>query len=177
MKKWPRNPKTHAVDVLGESMDRFGYVAPIIIDEKSGRIVAGHGRLDTLTMMKDAGQPAPGRVKVEDDKWLIPIIRGISFKDEKEAEAYLLADNQITILGGYDKDLLQVLLKEHQPDLMGVGFNESDIIAGLAPDIVPDMENKGWTIRIDLTDADEFAKAKKVLKENGFEFQTAPLLV
>jgi ParB-like chromosome segregation protein Spo0J len=38
-----KNPKRHASEQLGTSIDRFGYVEPVVIDERTGRLVAGHG--------------------------------------------------------------------------------------------------------------------------------------
>ena len=54
----PRNPKQHDLGVLQASLDRFGFVAPIILDERTGRLVAGHGRLDALEKLKseDGGE-------------------------------------------------------------------------------------------------------------------------
>ena len=51
----PRNPKRHALDQLGASIGRFGYVEPIIVDERTGRLVAGHGRRDSLLRMPELG--------------------------------------------------------------------------------------------------------------------------
>jgi hypothetical protein len=89
LKKWPRNPKQHDLPTLAESMDRFGYVAPILIDEKSGFMVAGHGRIDTLLEKWKNKEDPPERIQVKDGEWLVPVIRGIEFKNKKEAEALL----------------------------------------------------------------------------------------
>lgn len=37
----PRNPKRHDLGALRQSLGRFGYVAPVIVDESTGRLVAG----------------------------------------------------------------------------------------------------------------------------------------
>src|SRR5580693_10811205 len=89
-----RNPKGHRLDVIEGSMGRFGYTQPLMIDEASQRLVAGHGRLRVLVDLKAAGKRAPKRVKVAGGEWLVPVFRGVSFADEREAQAYLLADNQ-----------------------------------------------------------------------------------
>jgi hypothetical protein len=54
------NPKQHHPDI-GTSLDRFGYVEAITLDERTGRMVAGHGRRDQLTAKHQAGDPPPGR--------------------------------------------------------------------------------------------------------------------
>jgi len=55
------------------------------------------------------------------------VVRGIEYRDEKEAEAYLLADNQITILGGFDDQALAAILKEHAINLEGLGWTAQDL--------------------------------------------------
>lgn len=66
----PRNPKRHALDALGASVNRFGFTEPIILDERTGRLVAGHGRRETLLKMRDAGQTPPAGIRAEGGNWL-----------------------------------------------------------------------------------------------------------
>ena len=40
LERWPRNPKKHADDTINESITRFGFVQPILIDENTKRLVA-----------------------------------------------------------------------------------------------------------------------------------------
>ena len=134
----PRNPKKHDVDGVSASMDRFGYTIPIAIDEKSQSVVAGHGRIEVLTAVKGAGKPAPDRIRVrEDGEWLVPVLRGLAFANAEEAEAYLLADNRHTEIGGYDDEMLAKMLGEVRDrvnGLEGIGWNEAqvtDFIAGI----------------------------------------------
>jgi hypothetical protein len=168
--RWPRNPKQHALDIIGESMERFGFTQPLLIDESTKRIVAGHGRLDTLQTMKDSGRPAPERILEKDGEWLIPVIRGISFKNEKEAEAYLLSDNQITILGGWDNELLDNMLKDHTENLSGLGF-PADKIAGLDNRDMAEIPQQtlGFKVSVSVDTEKKRDKASKLLKENGFD--------
>jgi len=42
-----RNPKQHSPE-LGSAIDRFGFADGVILDERTGRLVAGHGRLERL---------------------------------------------------------------------------------------------------------------------------------
>ena len=53
------NPKLHAVDELGASMSRFGWVGSVLLDDETaggtGTLVAGHGRLKTLNRRKQEG--------------------------------------------------------------------------------------------------------------------------
>ena len=50
-----RNPKRHHVD-LGSSIARFGYADGVILDERTGRLVAGHGRLEDLRHREESGE-------------------------------------------------------------------------------------------------------------------------
>ncbi len=129
--RWPRNPKLHADEQLDESLERFGFVAPAIRDEQTKRLVAGHGRLDRLIARRNAGGEPPKRIEVReaDGAWLMPVVCGIAFESEDEAEAYLLADNRLSELGGWSRDLPDMLerMKAKPLALKGVGFKPSDI--------------------------------------------------
>lgn len=132
LKKAPRNPKAHLIPEIQQSFERFGYVNPIIIDEAAGSIVAGHGRLDSLLADKASGKPAPERILKRRGDWLVPVVRGISFPNEQEREAYLLADNQLSITPGWENESLLATLKdllEQAGDeaLLGTGFDEGSI--------------------------------------------------
>ena len=125
----PENPKDHDIGQLHGSMDRFGYTSPVIIDEGSGRIVAGHGRIKTLIQRKEMGQIAPAKIMDKGDEWMVPVIRGLEFENVQEAEAYLLADNRISELGGWMDDKLAESLKTLalDGDLEGTGFDGDDL--------------------------------------------------
>lgn len=124
LKPATRNPKKHVVKTVLESMGRFGYVAPMVLDERTGRLVAGHGRLESLRRAQAKGQQPPQRIRVSYGQWLVPVVRGVSFADDREAEAYLLADNQTTILGGWDDSELQEIIERlgETNQLEGTGF-------------------------------------------------------
>ena len=131
LQRWPRNPKEHDVGAIYGSISRFGYVQPILIDEKSGRIVAGHGRLDTLQHMQQAGENPPERIEARDGDWFVPVIRGIEFQSDVEAESYLVADNRLTILGGWNDATLADVLKDlhEHSTLHGIGYDVQDLAA------------------------------------------------
>lgn len=124
-----RNPKDHDIGAIDASMDRFGFTAPVAINEGTGRLVAGHGRLDTLQQRKASGLPAPRRIREENGEWKIPVLRGLKFDTDEEAEAYLLADNRMTELGGWDDYQLAAVLSDlaAAEELEGIGWDESEI--------------------------------------------------
>jgi hypothetical protein len=124
---WPGNPKEHDLDTLGESFERFGFVEPIIFDEGTKKIVAGHGRREKLLAWKNSGKPAPDRIVVQGKDWLVPVLRGVTFANAHEAEAYLLASNQSVINGGYNAAALAEMLARHSEDASGIGWKADEI--------------------------------------------------
>lgn len=124
-----KNPKKHAHEDLGASIGRFGYVEPVVIDERTGRLVAGHGRIEALRAARKRGDAPPQGVELRDGEWFVPILRGWSSRSDDEAQAYLVASNQITAKGGWDDaGLAQILgeLEKHST-LEGTGFAPDDV--------------------------------------------------
>jgi hypothetical protein len=121
-----RNPKKHQIATVLASMSRFGYVSPMILDERTGRLVAGHGRLESLLKAKSEGQEPPDRIRVQQGDWLVPVVRGIAFADDQQAEAFLLADNQTAIVAGWDDRELKKIIDELGRDeaLLDTGFED-----------------------------------------------------
>lgn len=137
---WDRNPKDHALDQIGKSIGRFGFVQPLILDERAQRLVAGHGRLAALSQMRAAGERPPKRVRVDlTGRWLVPVIRGISFNSDAEAGAYAVADNRLVEIGGWQHDklseLLQEFMEEDQSLLEATGYDSADL-----DDLLKDLE-------------------------------------
>ena len=126
-----RNPKDHDLGTLNESLHRFGFTSPMLINETTGRLVAGHGRLDALQRMKASGKNPPNRIVQKNGSWLVPVIRGVGFPTDEEAEAYLLTDNRLVEQGGWlDDQLTQVLADlsaQGEEMLRGIGFDRDDV--------------------------------------------------
>lgn len=131
IERWPRNPKEHDLEQIKASLRRHGYIDPIVRDATTGRIVAGHGRQEALTLMHKAGEDAPKRVSVLDDgRWAVPVLVGVSFENENEAEAYLVASNRLVEIGGWDDKMLSEMLgdmREAEASMDGVGFTAMEI--------------------------------------------------
>ena len=108
------NPKAHDDEAIRGSVERFGFQDPIAIDERTGRMSEGHGRLEALRAMREAGETPPENVRAAPDgaDWLVPVVRGASFKSKAELERYIVAHNQTTIAGGWgDGQLLAGILR------------------------------------------------------------------
>lgn len=128
--RWPRNPKLHDAKSLDDSIERFGYCDPITIDEGTGHLVEGHGRIEALQRRKEAGDPPPARIVEEGDEWLVPVVRGVSFRDELEAEAYVVAHNKISEAGGWDNFALVEVLRAQRDagaGLAGTGWKDDEV--------------------------------------------------
>lgn len=132
-----RNAKDHDIGTLTESMIRFGYTQPILIDKKTKKLLAGHGRIKALKTLKERKYDAPKNIFVDDDKWLVPC-HEVDMENEGEAEAYLIADNRLTELGGWNDELLLESLHSILKDtgsLDGTGWDLEDM-----DDILKTME-------------------------------------
>src|SRR5882762_3103605 len=129
------NPKDHDLGAIIGSFRRFGFVAPVQLEGESTRLLAGHGRVRALKVMRDSGEPPPARVLARNGKWFIPAVRGAVFDGDLEAMAYAIADNRTTELGGWMEAKLAEALRS-LPSLDGVGYDQADLdalLAGLAP--------------------------------------------
>ncbi|ROR42934.1 hypothetical protein [Kitasatospora cineracea] len=142
-----RNPKGHDDGGLDRSVDKFDFTEPGLLDERTGRLVAGHGRYETLERRRAAGKAAPdGVVVTEDGTWTVPVVRGWASRDDAHAEAYLVASNQLTTAGGWDGEGLAALLSElEQADpalAAATGFDQQQLDALLA-DLAPATGSSG----------------------------------
>jgi len=132
---YARNARTHPkeqVAKLVSSVREWGWTMPILIDER-GEIIAGHGRL-----------LAAEALKIEQ----VPVMVARGWSDEKK-RAYVIADNQLALEAGWDRELLSSELSELHAlnfDLSLTGFDAQDIkillrhhTFGGAEDILPDV--------------------------------------
>jgi len=127
--RYPRNPKEHDLGVISRSLEHFGFINLIIINERTKQILAGHGRLAALKVMKRNNAPPPQNIKVGDSEdWFVPVLRGI-YLDKAETKAFMVADNRLVEVGGWnDQQLSQILKTLLDKDLLDVtGFNTQDL--------------------------------------------------
>ncbi len=150
-----RNPKRHDAEGIAGSMKKFGVVELPALDERTGKLVAGHGRLDAWLAAAAREEQPPAGIKIgEDGVWLVPVIRGWASNNDAEASAYLVASNQLTINGGWDDRQLAELLDDLQSedaDLLKVtGFDgdqldqllsHTDAIGGPAVEFLSDLRD------------------------------------
>jgi DNA modification methylase len=115
---YERNARTHSatqVAQIAASIVEFGFNAPILVDSNAG-IIAGHGRLMAARKLGLAE---------------VPVIV-LDHLNETQKRAYIIADNKLTELGGWDAEVLSLELKDLQGaefDLDLLGFSDREIEA------------------------------------------------
>lgn len=115
------NPKQHDLAAVRGAIERFGYASPALRDERTGRLVVGHGRTEALRTMRDEGHNPPAGVQADDaGRWLVPVVCGWASRSDAEAAAYLVVDNHHPTLGGWDYPGLAELLESVRADDPGL---------------------------------------------------------
>lgn len=133
----PRNPRVHkSIEDVRASIRRFGFVDPIIHDDRTGKMIAGHGRIEALTEIRrdwlstpKSKRKVPGGITVKGDKWSVPVVFGWESQDDAEAHGLLIALNRHAETGGWDEPMLLSLLGEIAESvrgLEGVGYTDED---------------------------------------------------
>ena len=159
---YENNARTHSPDqleMIGNSIKEFGFINPVIIDENN-MILVGHGR---VMAAKNIG------IKQ------VPF-RRVTNLTEDQKKAYIIADNKLSDLGGWDDELLLAELESIELDMSQFGFDleiddieDPDIVEDDPPDVDADAEPKskrGDVYKLgdhvlmcgDSTDPDDIAK-------------------
>jgi len=118
---YARNPRTHSPAQVGQiagSIAQFGFNNPVLVDSAAG-VIAGHGRLLAAQKLGMAE---------------LPVIV-LDHLDETARRAFLIADNRLSELAGWDDQLLAAELKELGDaglDTALTGFDEAAVAALLA---------------------------------------------
>lgn len=118
-----RNPRTHTpkqIRQIGTSIREFGFTNPILIDREN-IVVAGHGRIEAAKILGLTEVPT---IRLED---LSPA----------QIRAYVIADNRLAELAGWDKDILVLEFEELSAldldfDVDITGFSGAEIDAMIA---------------------------------------------
>jgi hypothetical protein len=144
LQKWPRNPKGHDIPAIKQSIAKFGFVQPIVLDEGTSRMVAGHGRLEALIELHRDGAALPKRIVQQGDgEWLVPVLRGVVFASEREAEEYLLVDNRLVEKGGWTPVIGPIFTEYVQTKYQPIGWTP-DEVTHLAAKYMPTEDMSGF---------------------------------
>jgi ParB-like chromosome segregation protein Spo0J len=110
------NPRTHSkkqIRQIAASIERFGFTNPVLVD-RDGGIVAGHGRVEAARLL---------------GLETVPTIR-LDQLSEAEIRAYVIADNRLAELAGWDKNLLALELQgliDLEFDVGVIGFESAEV--------------------------------------------------
>ncbi len=118
LKPYDRNARTHTrkqILQIVASIEEFGWTNPVLVDG-SGRIIAGHGRVAAAEMLGIDEVPT---IRLED-------------MTEAQKRAYVITDNRLAELAGWDKEMLAIELQalgeiELDFDIEVTGFETAEI--------------------------------------------------
>lgn len=118
LKPHPSNARTHSkkqIKLIAKSIRKFGFRNPVLID-KDGNIIAGHGRVLAAKLL---GMDQVPTICIED-------------LTDDEIRAYILADNKLAELAGWDREILAIELQylcalEDVLDIAVTGFEITEI--------------------------------------------------
>lgn len=147
-----RNPKLHDEAGIRGSLGRWGVADLPVLDERTGRLVSGHGRLDQVEYLAGlapvdlelatgrAGPPNGIQVDPETGEWMLPVVRGWASETDADAEAYLIGANKLAMNGAWDDAQLARMMAElvevdaELAGLAGIPAGElDDLLALLEP--------------------------------------------
>lgn len=116
-----QNARTHdktQVSLIAESIKKFGFNNPILLDGQNG-VIAGHGRLMAARVL---------------GMTVVPCIE-LDHLTETQKKAYILADNQIALRSSWDEKMLKSelsMLEAEGVDMKLLGFDDADLKALMA---------------------------------------------
>src|ERR1700682_3053814 len=125
LRPYAGNARTHSkkqIRQIADSIQRFGFANPVLVSE-DGEVVAGHGRL-ALSL---ASVP-------------VVVLADMTVADRR---AYLIADNKLAELAGWDRDILAIELQFLQDvqfddiEVTGFSLGEIDMILDEASEKSP----------------------------------------
>lgn len=141
---WDENPRAHSpeqIRLLKKSIESHGFGAPLLLQDGSNKLVAGHGRRIAVAELAAGADPE------------LPVV-WLPLTDE-QAASYAIADNRLTDLSEWNMPALRGLLAEldngawemeatgfTSDDLngiFGVGGPKSNLRPGVDPDAAPPL--------------------------------------
>lgn len=140
-----RNPRQHSekqIRQIAQSIDTFGFLVPVLVDEHA-QVIAGHGRL-----------LAAQHLGLE----VVPTI-AVSHLSEAQKRAYLIADNQLALNASWDEPLLAEQFAalaavdlDFSLDVTGFELPEIDLILqGEVPNAESDPDDAPLPLRAPVT--------------------------
>ena len=119
---WPGNPRRGDVNLIAQSIEVNGFYQPIVVQKRTGYVIAGNHRLAAARQIKMAE---------------IPVV--VLDVDDEQARRMVLVDNRAADKATYDADALVDLLGQFDlDDLEGTGWTEDEVDDLLTPDALSD---------------------------------------
>ena len=153
----PKNANVHSneqIDRLVKLIEFQGFRNPLVVSNRSGFLIAGHGRLEAAKKM--------GLKK-------LPVIYQ-DFNSEAQEYAYLISDNEIARWAKLDEEELKIELirldesGDDFGDIELLGLDGLDLFAMSDLDMNDEEKDKDWKVVIAVADEDE----AKLIKEKVF---------
>lgn len=133
LKPFKNNPRKHTdeqIEQIAKSIEEFGFLNPILVDEKN-TILAGHGRY-----------MASKTINLES----VPVVKAENLSKEQK-QALVIADNKIASNSTWDENLLWNQIRELNEkgfDLNILAFEEMEILPMLNIGQVVDDPSTEW---------------------------------
>lgn len=171
LRRYNFNARTHSDEQIGQivaSIREFGFMSPLLVD-RDNLVISGHGRLSAAEV---AGLAA------------VPCVR-VEHLSEEQKRAYVIADNQIALNSGWDRDLLRLELadlRETGFDLGLTGFSDEELDALLKAEDYGEAEDEDeepkFALRIESADEAEIMALRKIfgLKKKAGKVTAAAVL-
>jgi hypothetical protein len=129
----PGNARTHSkkqIRQIADSIRHFGFTNPVLIGG-DGEIIAGHGRVEAARLLGLDN---------------VPTVR-LAHLNAAQRRAYVLADNQLALKAGWDRELLAIELQglidiNFEVELTGFSSTEVDLVLDEAREGSPDGQTE-----------------------------------
>jgi DNA modification methylase len=130
LRPYAGNARTHSkkqIRQIADSIERFGFANPILVSGDR-EVMAGHGRLAAAKLLSLASVP-------------VVVLADMTEADRK---AYVIADNRLAELAGWDRDILAIELQFLQDaqfadiEVTGFSLGEIDVILDEASEKSPE---------------------------------------
>lgn len=192
LRAYDRNSRTHGDEQLRRlvgAIHEFGWSRPVVV--RGDTIAAGHGAVLAAEWIYRAGDliyPVPGRDAgaAPFPRGMVPVLDATGWSDE-QLRAYVLADNKLALLAGWDMELLagELLdLRELGFDMELTGFNDAEIdviltgdVSGAQPMPPPDGDLQEFRIMVVSDSEAEIEELKRLLGMNPHKHKIEAHLV
>lgn len=181
---YDKNDKLHDIGAIVLSIQKHGFRNPPIYDATLKGIIAGNGRIEALYQMWRTSYDLPEGIKLEGTMWQIPIIFGVDAKNVAQAVAYLLDDNNLTVMGGdftavdtmrmWGENYIELLLEAYG-ETVSIDLDDVKLMRQLADMTEEPLELGGARSESQQLDEDMFF-LRVVFEDEGIRDTTKELL-